>query len=208
MNVPVYLKCPTCRQIEIMTTYFGCCPYCNAIRQKETWPDPELEYLFKAIDKLDKESPFYSQISCVFVCSGIELLLENLLSLMAYRDNMWEEVWLLVDPLLEAYQGRERMLMLYTKIGHGSFQNEVKKLGKSKFLINWNDLVKSRNLIVHGHFSDSKFITPIFIENIINDALEVFSKLYNEYNLESLVYKMATEKEERLTKEDIKDLLE
>ena len=43
MSLPIYLKCQNCGQTEIMTTYFGSCPYCNAIRQKETWPDPDKE---------------------------------------------------------------------------------------------------------------------------------------------------------------------
>jgi hypothetical protein len=111
---------------------------------------------------------------------------------MAYEDNLYEDVSYLVEVLLEAHQGRERMLALYSKIGHGTFHEEVKNVGKQPFLANWDIIVKARNNVVHENFSECTSITPALIKQTILDTLEVFAILHNEYDAESLRYRVAT----------------
>jgi hypothetical protein len=113
---------------------------------------------------------------------------------MAIPDVPYEYVDMLIDALLDGYQGRSRMFTLYSKIGNGTFHEAVKKMGKKQFLVNWDTTVEARNNIVHGRLVNCVKITPDLVEGTIIDALYVFAKLHNQYNAESLQYKVALEK--------------
>ena len=104
---------------------------------------------------------------------------------MAFQDLLYEEAYLLVDALLEGYQGRSRMFTLYSKIGYGTFHDAVKKMGNKQFLSNWDVIVEARNNVVHGRINNCENITPDLVERTITDALDVFSQLHNQYNAES-----------------------
>ena len=145
------------------------------------------------IVSLDEKSPHYPQVACVFLASALELFLERLLSVMAYQDLLYDDAGMLVDALLDGYQGRSRMFALYSRIGYGTFHDAVKKMGNKQFLSNWDTIVKARNNVVHGRLTDCKSIRQDLVERTMADALDVFSKLHNQYNAESLQYRLAIE---------------
>lgn len=197
MIIPLYVKCGNCGQIEkeqVRKNLRYKCKHCQQARSQTIWPAPELQNLFRFIDSFDEESPHYPQIACVFLSSAFELLLEELLSVMAYQDLLYEEADMLVDALLDGYQGRSRMFTLYSKIGYGTFHDDVKKTGNRRFMKHWDAIAEARNHVVHGRLNKCEAITPKLVEKAISEALDVFSQLHNRYNAESLRYRVALER--------------
>ncbi len=202
MTIPSYFKCGDCGQIGKGPPWKGLrykCKHCKKANSHTIWPGPELRSLLEFIGSFDEASLHYPRVVCVFLSSTFELLLEDLLVVMAYQDLLYDEAFMLVDALLEGYQGRSRMLTLYSKIGHGTFHDDVKKTGNKQFLSDWDVIVKSRNNVVHGRLITCEVITPELTERTITDALEVFSQLHNRYNTESLHYRVATENQKNST---------
>ena len=199
MIIPLYFQCGDCGQVESkpswekLSKYRYKCRHCQQASKQTIWPAPELRNLLEFISGFDEKSPHYPQVTCVFLSSAFELLLEELLSIMAYQDLLYDEAGMLVDALLEGYQGRSRMFTLYSKIGYGTFHDAVKKTGNKQFLSNWDAIVEARNNVVHGRLTNCENITPDLVERTIADALDVFSQLNNQYNTESLHYRVATE---------------
>ena len=196
MIIPLYFQCGDCGQVERGPAWEGLrykCKHCQKANSQTIWPAPELRSLLEFIGSFDEKSPHYPRVACVFLSSAFELLLEDLLAVMAYQDLLYDEVGMLVDALLDGYQGRSRMFTLYSKIGHGTFHDDVKKTGNKQFLSNWDIIVESRNNVIHGRLTNCEAITPELVERTIADALDVFSQLHNQYNAESLHYRVAIE---------------
>ena len=200
MIIPLYFQCEDCGQVESESKWEKLsssrykCRHCKQARRQAIWPAPELRKLLEFIGSFDVKSPQYPQVACVFLSSALELLLDKLLSVMAFQDLLYEEVDMLINALLEGYQGRLRMFILYSKIGYGTFHDAVKKTGNKQFLGNWDAIVEARNNVVHGRINNCENITPDLVERTIADAFDVFSQLHNQYNAESLHYRVALEK--------------
>jgi hypothetical protein len=199
MLIPLYFQCDSCGQIESKQTWKKLsknrykCKHCKQARKQTIWPPAELRNLLEFIGSFSEKSPRYPQVACVFLSSALELLLEHLLSVMAYQDLLYHEAGMLVDALLDGYQGRSRMFTLYSRIGYGTFHESVKKMGSKQFLSNWDTIVEARNNVVHGRLTYCKNVTPDLVKRTIVDALDVFAHLHNQYNAESLQYRVATE---------------
>jgi len=197
MIIPSYFQCGDCGQIEEGSAWKGLrykCKHCQKANTQIIWPTPELRNFLEFIVDFDVKSKQYSQVVSVFLSSALELLLEELLSVMALADifdDGFTGVGTLIDALLEGYQGRARMFALYSRIGYGTFNDAVKKMGKKQFVNNWDTIVRVRNNVVHGRFDDSDNITVDMVARIIADALYIFSQLHNQYNAESLQYRIA-----------------
>jgi hypothetical protein len=86
------------------------CIHCNAVGTQGEWPNAEVTELISFIRNYDSGSPHYNQVACVFTSSLLELLLEELLTNMAYMGLTFDQASILVDALIEAHQGRSRML--------------------------------------------------------------------------------------------------
>lgn len=192
-----YFVCNRCGQIE-PTSRWGSngeqlrCPHCFHTGFRNLWPPVEVKTFIDFIKNYDCEAPFYSQIATVFLSSFLELMFEELLSVMAYMDLLYDEVDMLVDALLDGYQGRSRMFVLYKRLGYGSFHKEVEELGYKKFLEHWDIIVSARNKVVHGKPKEGEKINSSIVKITIKEALSVFSSLHNRYNMESLHYSTAT----------------
>lgn len=131
-------------------------------------------------------------MTCVFTSSVLELMLEELVTKIAYEDLSYEQGSILIDALLAAYQGRSRLFALYKRVGYGSFHEAVTELGYDDLLTNWDAIVAVRNKVVHGKLQEVAQITHSQIDKTLDDALVVFYLLHNRYNEESLEYKYAT----------------
>jgi hypothetical protein len=193
-----YSQCTVCRQIEPEVNWLAAstngsqkCLHCQSEGKQRAWPTAEVQELIGFVQDYDKASPSYSQVTCVFLSSALELMLEELLSVVAYMDLLYEEVSVLVESLLEAYQGRSRMLQLYKRLGYDSFPRELQKLGYSDFWEHWDRVASTRNHVVHGKPKEGERITPSLVDTTIQEALAVFALLHNQYNQESLHYKAA-----------------
>jgi len=192
-----YYQCTNCDNIEKESNWIKDdsnehkCIECKTVSKKKTWPPKEVETMINFILTYDSEAPEYGQITSVFLSSVLELLLEELLYTMAFFDLTYNDASILVDALIEAHRGKKQMISLYKKIGYGSFHSSVEDLGYSDFNRKWGEIVKVRNKVVHGNLNAGNAITQNEIKSTIKEALEVFSKLRNKYNKETLNYKGA-----------------
>jgi hypothetical protein len=198
MDITTYFACGDCGQIEEGLPWVKLrnqCKHCGKSNRQEIWPAPETRSLLEFINNYDTNSPHYTRIVAVFLSSSLELLLEKLLELMALVqfDYQIEDISVIMDAMIEGYQGKSRMLILFSKLGYGTFHQAVKKIKKEKFLKNWETITEVRNKVVHGKFEDQDRISPDLVEEIIIDSLYVFSQLHNEYNINSIQYRIATE---------------
>jgi hypothetical protein len=201
MSDPAYYICGKCYQIEPTTCWsrdangqFKCI-HCQTANKSGSWPSAEIMELFTFISSYDTGSSHYGQVISVFSSSLLELMLEELVTKMAYEDLTYDQGCMLVEALLDAHQGRSRLFSLYKRIGYSSFHEAVQRLGQGEFIANWDKIVEVRNKVVHGKIQEGNQITASLIKKTLDDALEVFSFLHNEYNKESLDYKYATKSE-------------
>jgi hypothetical protein len=193
-----YFQCTVCYQIEPEANWLAAstegsrqCPHCHSAGKQRAWPTAEVQELIHFVQDYEKTSPSYSQVTCVFLASALELMLEELLGVMAYMDLQYEEASILVEPLLEAYQGRSRMLQLYRRLGHDTFPGELQELGHSQFWEHWNTIALARNRAVHGKPKEIEQVSPSLVGATIEEALAAFALLHNQYNQESLCYEAA-----------------
>jgi len=202
----IYFQCRECEQIESEPDWLNVqegkkCKYCGEVDKYELWPSPEIRELFETIRKFNQQSFEYGLVASVFICAALELLIERLIFTVAMEDLLYDEVGHLIELLLDTNQGRVRRLQLYNHLGYGSFEKESKEIGHKDFLKKWDQIAEIRNKCVHGDLKESPQITPLLVETIINEALAVFSKLNNKYNVESLSYKVATKPVRNLEKD-------
>ena len=196
-SLETYFQCTNCHNIEKVSNWIKDksnsykCIKCEAVDKKDIWPPKEVEIILGLIISYDSRAAEYVPIASVFLASVLELLLEELLYTMAYFDLTYDEASILVDALIDAHRGKNQLISLYKKIGYEPFHSAVEDLGYSDFNRKWGELVKVRNKAVHGILAVDNTISQKTIETTIKDALEVFSKLRNKYNKESLNYKGA-----------------
>jgi hypothetical protein len=120
---------------------------------------------------------------------AFERLLEDLLHVMAFGELLYDEAALIVDALIDGYQGRARMLSLFEKIGYGSFHEEAVVVGVAEFPALWDQLAIERNALVHGkRRSNPLKKQPVDLECFAMSGLRLFAALHNRYNTESVSF--------------------
>ena len=192
-KIKTHLRCKYCHNIFFFKEiYFRriellICPRCNKKKSLSIWPSQEIIELLDYISMFNSKSKHFKEMSIVFLCSILELLLESTLVMMIWQELM-PEAFIIVDNMLNGYQGRNRLLLLYNKMGYGSFKEHLKEINKSEFLKNWDLIVEERNKIVHGKLGIyksyfNKNITHCLIRKQVKLSLEVFA-LLNNYLLE------------------------
>ena len=203
----IYYQCDKCGQVEPESRWIrgpngsSSCLHCGSHSSDRKWPSAEVSEFIAFIRNYDTSVREYGQVASVFLSSVLELMFEQLLATMAYMDLTYDDAGLLVDALLEGYQGRSRMFALYKRIGYSNFHSAVRELGYGDFIKHWEEIVLARNGIVHGDLRKGDKVTPDLINKTIDEALAVFSQLHNLYNTESLEYKAWTERKRRLAEE-------
>jgi len=160
------------------------CLNCNKFSTLIIWPSKEiidiLNYLYSSNQSLNQ----FKYISITFLCSVSEALLENLLSLMIWQGLAPKhKAFNIIDSLFDGYQGRNKLLSLYNKLGYGKFKEHLKIISREKYFDDWRKLVEVRNKIVHGKLYIIDYpkynINVRFIKRLIVETLEVFSGLNN-----------------------------
>jgi len=201
-KIKTYFECHRCHIIDTkenwsMTSNKTICPECGKIEQFDIWPSSDVLDLIKHALEYVPASPYYGLVTSVFVCTAFELLLEKLLYIMALEDFWEEQVSVVIEKLIDAYQGRDRKLQLYTHVGWGrTFSEDVKSTGHKKFIEHWEKLVRIRNKSVHGDLELSAHIKPEHIETICIEGIDVFYKLCNIYTIDTWDYTYALEQSE------------
>lgn len=209
---PKYYNCKKCGQIEPISTWLKVgkraikCIYCKSSK-KIMWPNDDVKDLLDFILSYDVSQSKYSQVVPVFLCSAVELMLEKLLTIMAFMDLSYHDGFVLVDALIDSHQGRSKMLDLYRRIGHTSFHAEVKELGFNDYNKKWDGIVETRNKIVHGKIKNTPSLDSNYVFDFVCESLEVFRLLHNKYNQESLQYDIATKSPKKRMDEEIQKLI-
>jgi len=194
----IYYICGKCNQIEPASRWAEevngeiKCSHCQTANERYTWPSTEVIDLLTFVRNYPADSPEYGRVTSVFASSVLELMLEELVTKMAYEDLSYEQGEMLINALLAGYQGRSRLFALYKRIGYGSFHEAANELGHSELLGNWDAIVAVRNTVVHGKLRERAEISHSLIEKTLDDALVVFYLLHNRYNKESIEYRYAT----------------
>ena len=191
-----YFQCKECEQISSENEIrFGKvdkkCPYCGIIDEVNIWPSAEIRELIKVVNNYNQNSIEYGFIASVFISTALEILLEQLLYIMAIENLSYDEADHLVSIILDFNQGRSRRLTLYKRLGFDSFETEVSKMGYKGFLVEWDKIAETRNKCVHGDLSEAKNVNSVLVESIMNNGLEVFRKLHNDYNKSTNRYRYA-----------------
>lgn len=201
-----YLICKNCFQVELFETWKEVghrryrCIHCKKVYKQFYWPEDESREILRFILNIKSEDPRYTQMAVVFLSSALELMLEKLLSTMAFGMFAGPNYYLIEELILDSYSGRNKMFELYKKIGYGSFHSVVQEMRKGKFLKYWDDIVYMRNKVVHGKLNrekDKLNLSPKDVKEFIDDALFVFSRLNNIYNKETFLYSAAVDKAHR-----------
>lgn len=195
----IYLQCESCGQIEpdsdwVIDQDNKVCKHCRTSNKHEIWPSTEIKELFETITKYEKVDSFeYGLVASVFISAALELLLERLLFTMAIENMLYDEVGHLIEYLLDSNQGRTKRIKLYSRLGYGSFEKESSEVGYKLFLKHWAEIATIRNKSVHGDLKEGAKLKSSLVEITISEALAVFSKLNNKYNVENIRYQVATE---------------
>lgn len=196
----IYYQCDECWQIEqdvdwVTQQDSKICKHCNKKDKHKSWPSPEIRELFETIAKYEKTDSFeYGLIASVFVSAALELMLERLLFTMAIEGMWHEDVEHLIVYLINSNQGRAKRIQLYKRLGYDSFDKEASDIGYKLFLKHWTEIAEIRNKSVHGKLTEGTKLKSSLVEITISEALAVFSKLHNKYNVYSIPYQVATEK--------------
>jgi hypothetical protein len=193
-----YLSCSNCGQIAVFDgssegeqPRFKCLE-CEAKETFQAWPSAAVRDLINFVSEYDKAAPQYGQVACVFSSCVLELLLEEVVWVMAVWETDYDTAEHLLDAVMDAYQGRSRLIALYKRFGYGSLSSEVNSLGRGDFMSNWEKIVSARNKVLHGKIQEGANITPDLIDTTIAQGLEVFRLLHNKYNQQTFQFKAAT----------------
>jgi hypothetical protein len=206
IKMMTYYQCTECNQIEVDSAWTieqdnKICKHCGTSNKYKLWPSTEIIELFETIRKYNSESFEYGLVSSVFISAALELLLERLLFTMAIENLLYHEVSHLIEHLLDTNQGRSKRLQLYNRLGYESFEKEAKEVGYSQFLKHWNEIAQIRNRSVHGDIEEGTRLKSSLVETTISESLEVFSRLNNKYNMQSIRYDVATAPKKNLDKD-------
>ena len=113
---------------------------------------------------------------------AFERLLEELLYHILYADSEYNEIAILVEALMDAHEGRSRMLALFKKVAYGSFATEAAEVGFPHFAEKWQALVEERNRFIHGDRRPAASIKDYGnLHELGIEGLKVFMTLHNSY---------------------------
>jgi hypothetical protein len=170
----------------------GGCDFCGAAERRE-WPPSDVRELLDHIAQLDPAAPHARRVGVIFSCIAFERLLEDLLFVLAFGELLYDDAGFIVEALVEAYQGRTRMLTLFKRIGYASFREHATEFGIPEFPGWWDQIAAERNALVHGRArTRSEGDQSIDLEQFIERGLRLFAALHNRYNAESAHFKVAT----------------
>ncbi len=192
-----YLRCLNCGQIETRGHWTSKksalhCSFCENAKST-SWPDTEVIELISFVNSLSMKQPQFSQIASVFISAALEILLEQIVTMMLYMDLPYEDAFPLVNIIIESHQGRSRLLSLYKRFGGTSFSERAKDVGYPGFMKEWDELVETRNKFVHGKAKELPLLERAKIETLVRDGFEVFRQVHNVENEWTFEHKDAAE---------------
>ncbi len=183
-----YLMCRSCdliNQVEFWVVGDNkelCCPNCLAPGGSSSWPDLKVQQLFNSINNLQGVLLEYNQIASVLYVSAVRHLIEDLVRIIAINDLMYEEAGHLVDTLLALNPKHDQLLKVLEELSSECYEDLVDDTSDEHFYPTLLRIVNIRNQLLYGEYCPISELPHEFIEQIIPKTLELFSRLYNEYN--------------------------
>ena len=174
------------------------CIECGKKNFSEEWPNTSVQRLFDIVSSPSDLDSDYERIACLLVTSCMEDLMRELIVVLAQQGTYYDQVSLLIDPLLDGYQGKDRQLKLFGKLAYKSFKEECKEIEFPKFVSQWSEIVERRNHFAHTARQPRKDSPQIAFDFFVQDSLEVFRRISNKYNKKTINYQSAFEKHETI----------
>lgn len=196
MPLPEYYLCRDCNEVNISKEWLSVdgivkCPVCKHLDWKEPWPDISIRKILEFVLNSSPLEAHYDRFASLLLSACLEDLMRDQLRLMALGYDTGDHVGLLLDPLLDGYRGRQRQLLLYRRIGYGSFADNCKEAGHPAFLEQWKRISEVRNHFAHSAKpAESKLGFPA-VHPFISETLKVFHFVHNKYNKETVSYDAA-----------------
>jgi hypothetical protein len=187
-NNTSYLICGSCNLVYRSEFWIVgdkkelCCPNCLASGGGYSWPDPEVQQLFLSIRNLQGELLEYNQIASVLFVAAVRHLLEDLVRVIAIEDLLYEEGGHLVDTLLTLNPKHEQLLKVLEELSGDCYEDLVDDTREENFYPTFVRIMNIRNQLLYGEYCEVSELPHEFVEQIIPKTLEIFSRLYNDYN--------------------------
>lgn len=178
-----YRECPACGMVvrdegRKLLNLDKPAPCCGASGEPRLlWPTLEvLKFLEIAADQ-DLDSKEERRIAVVFLCTALELLMENCLwNLLSTHARSRD----LVDAVLENTWGRDRRIRLYNRFSDCPLGNLLESREMAAFLKDWDRLSKLRNDIIHGRYFSELENEIDLVRAVYRDCLGAFLEVHND----------------------------
>ncbi len=193
-----YRRCCSCDQIHpVAADGFDekayVCPDCGKQGWNEEWPDSSIRRIMTFVASLPPSDPDCERMSCLLLSACLEDLMRQQLTTMALHGTIWEEISLVLDPLLDAYRGRHRQMQLFGRIGYGTFSKNCAEAGFPDYPRRWGQVADQRNHYAHSASEPYKALQNVCFLEFIRETKALFAHLHNSYNTETTGYAAATD---------------
>lgn len=192
-----YRRCNSCGQIAALGVWHRAnngdinCASCGKSNSNNLWPEPSVRTILEMVLNAPPHEPYYERLACLLLTACLEEMMRDQLWIMGMFDGMWLDTDFLLEPLLDAYRGRQRQLQLYRRLGYGSFADECKEADLPDYTLRWQQISDQRNHFAHSTSESTVSLSADDIERFICDALVLFSRIHNKYNAQTIGYKAA-----------------
>jgi hypothetical protein len=178
-----YVQCPACRKVvfdpgQKLVKLDELAPCCGSSGQPRIiWPSFEALKFLEIVSSQDLSSPDGRRIAIVFLCTVLELLLE---------DSLWELLEIhtnsrqLADAVLDSYRGRDKRIQLYNKLSDRKLKDLLQAEELLTFFEDWEHLSQLRNDIVHGQYSGGTDKEVDCIRHVSMNCLSAFVAVNND----------------------------
>ena len=209
-KILVYHRCCSCDQIHPVQVDGGeetayVCPDCGKEGWSKQWPDSSIRRVIQIVLGLSPQDADYERISCLLLSACLEDMMREQLTTMALEGTIWDAVSLILDPLLDAYRGRQRQMQLFRNIGYGSFSKNCSEVGFPDYPRQWGSIADQRNYYAHSTGEPCKPLTDVNFRDFIVHTMAVFAYLHNRYNVETTAYSAAVDLELRACLKEIEE---
>jgi hypothetical protein len=183
LNHDFYVQCPACGMIISdpklsLTEKNKPAPCCGAFGQSRCiWPSFTVQKFLEIVDKQDLNSNEERPIAIVFLCSALELLLEQALWSLLDIHTKSEQ---LAQLILDSNRERDRRIKLYNKLSDCPLGDLLQSRNMATFLDEWDHLSELRNEVVHGRYYTGGEQETELIRNVYRNCLKTFAEVHND----------------------------
>ena len=151
------------------------CPFCGKESESwEIWPFGAPDFL-RIAEKQDKYDGDGLRASLIFICTAVEILVDDVISKMLWRRAYYGPH---VEIIMDSFTGISRKEGLFRKLRGISLKKIMEANGDINFYNNWQKLIQIRNLLIHGNYW-AKTLEDWPVAEVANNCISVFSRVNN-----------------------------